>query len=194
MADTTVGAVLGSAPMRLRPALALVAPSGVLAGHAVGHLIAPGHGGHAVDHGYLGPAVAVAAPLALVALALAGATGRHASRRRPPLGALLVAQMLLFGGQEAVEHAAAGHGAGAFLGSPAVWIGLAAQVVTALALVLLLRASAVAGARLAAVVATRATVPGLPVSGRCRAAPSVPLRSRLVTAVASRGPPALSPA
>ena len=103
-------------------------------------------------------------------------------------------RVLLFGGQEAIEHVAAGHGAGAFLGSPAVWVGLAAQVVTALLLVLLLRASATAGARLAAVVATRAIVPGLPVSGRCHAAPSLPLRSRLVAAVASRGPPALSPA
>ena len=75
-----------------------------------------------------------------------------------------------------------------------MWVGLAAQVVTALVLVLVLRASATAGARLADVVAARAIVPGLPVSGRSHVAPSLPLRSRLVAAVASRGPPALSPA
>ncbi len=187
--------------MRLRPALALLAPSGVLAGHAVGHLIAPGNGGHSVDHGYLGLAAAMAAPLALVALVCAGARGsqpgaggRKVSRRPVPVGALLVAQSLLFAGQEAIEHVAAGHGVIAVLGSPAVWVGLAAQVVTAVLLVLLLRASATAGARLAAAVATRAMVPGLPVTGKCRAAPEVPMRSRLVAAVASRGPPALRPA
>ncbi len=144
MAHETIEADLGFAPMRLRPALALLAPSGVLAGHAVGHLIAPADGGHAVDHGYLGVAVAMAAPLALLALAWVGARGREVSRP-VPLGALLAAQLLLFGGQEAIEHVAAGHGAGAFLGSPAVWVGLAAQVVTALVLVLLLRVTATAG-------------------------------------------------
>ena len=180
--------------MRLRPALALLAPSGVLAGHAVGHLIAPGTGGHPVDHGYLGLAAAMAAPLALFALAWAGGRSRRVARRPVPLAGLLAAQSLLFGGQEAVEHVLAGNGVIAVLGAPAVWVGLAAQVVTALTLVLLLRASATAGARLAAVVATRAVVAGLPVSGRCHVAPSLPLRSRLLAAVASRGPPALSPA
>ncbi len=188
--------------MRLRPALALLAPAGVVAGHAFGHLVAPGHAGNAVDHGYLGLAAVAAGPLALVALAWAGARGRQTAQgetaqraaRPVPLGALLAAQCLLFGGQEAIEHAVAGHGPADVLASGALWAGLAAQVATALVLVLLVRAATTTGARLAGVVAARPVIPGLPVSGRCHAAGPAPLRSRPVTSVASRGPPVLSAA
>ena len=91
----------------------------------------------------------------------------------------MAAQSVLFGGQEAIEHAVAGHGPAAFLGSPAVWAGLVAQVATALVLVLVVRAAATVGARLPDVVGDQGVVPGLPVersvprpAGRCRCAPA----------------------
>jgi hypothetical protein len=185
--------------MRLRPGLALLAPAGVLAGHAIGHVVAPGPPDHAVDHGYLGLVAAVSAPLALLAMAWTGARAgarAGAPERRPsrpaPVAALAATQCLLFGVQEAIEHALAGHNLAAFLGSPSLWAGLAAQVGTAAVLMLVLRATANAGARLGGVVPSRPVVPGLPLSGRYHAPAGAPLVSRPVTTVASRGPPALS--
>ncbi len=143
--------------MRLRPALILAAPAGVLGGHAIGYLAAPGPAGvAAVHHGYLALALAIAVPLAVLAVGwavTAGAAGTGtvaaASRRGAvSVGPLLLGQWTLFVGQEVVEHAATGHGAAAVLHSPALWCGLAAQVVTALAVVVLVRASAGTGARL----------------------------------------------
>ena len=143
--------------MRLRPALLLAAPAGVLGGHAIGYLAAPEPaGGGAVHHGYLSLALALSVPLAVMAVAWAatiGASGSRAVPRPPrpvPLGPLLVAQWVLFTGQEAAEHAVSGHGLAAALHSPALWWGLAAQVVTAAAILVLLRASAATGALLVA--------------------------------------------
>lgn len=135
--------------MRLRPALLLAAPAGVVGGHAIGYLVAPGgsSGGAAVHHGYLALVVAVAVPLAVAAAAWA-ATGARRAAADVSLGPLLLAQWVLFAGQEVAEHAAAGHGAAAVVDSPALWCGLAAQVLTAGAAVVILRASAAAGARL----------------------------------------------
>ena len=178
--------------MRLRPALVLAAPIGVLAGHALGHLVAPGDAGaHPVDHRYLTTAAVVAGALALLAVAWAGARGRDASRP-VPVGALLAAQCVLFGSQEALEHALAGNGPAAYLQSPSLWLGMVAQVATALALVLALRVAVSAGARLAAAVPIRTGVPGLPVTGPCVAALRwQPLAPGQHTPCLSRGPPAL---
>ena len=144
--------------MRLRPALLLAAPAGVLGGHAIGYLAAPGpDGGGAVHHGYLSVALAVAVPFAIMAVAWAATVGAGGIRDVPqpprpvPLGPLLVAQWVLFTGQEAAEHAVSGHGLTAALHSPALWWGLGAQVVTAGAILVLLRASAATGALLVAV-------------------------------------------
>ncbi len=183
--------------MRLRPALILAAPAGVLGGHAIGYLAAPGPAGAAaLHHGYLALALAVAVPLGVLAVgwaATAGAAATPASApaaggRSVPVGPLLLAQWVLFVGQEAVEHAAAGHGAPAALQSPALWCGLAAQVITALAVVMLLRASAVTGARLVSLLGARLLVPVRSLSWL----PPRPSRrrswSRVVTCP-SRGPP-----
>lgn len=182
--------------MRLRPALVLAAPAGVLGGHAIGYLAAPGPApAAAVHHGYLALVLAVAVPLAVLAVAWAATAGAGAVRETPArdrgvaLGPLLVAQWVLFAGQEVVEHVAVGHGAGAALASPALWCGLAAQVLTALAVVVLLRASAATGARLVA----------LAVGGPWLLLPLVPWRPRQpswsylsspAVVSPSRGPPA----
>jgi hypothetical protein len=183
--------------MRLRPALVLAAPAGVLGGHAIGYMAAPGPAGSAaVHHGHLALVAAVAVPLAVLAVAWAatGGAGRLGSPARPlparplPIGPLLAAQWVLFTGQEVVEHAAAGHGPGVLLHSPALWCGLAAQVVTAVAVVVLLRASAATGARLLTLSGLRlaAALPPVP----WRAAPGRSPRSLpALAACPSRGPP-----
>ena len=136
-----------------RVAVVLAAPTGVLAGHALGYTAAGPHAG-AVDHSYLGTAAAVVGPLAVAAVLWAVATGgrsRSRSGLRPlPLGPLLAAQWAMFAGQEMVEHALAGHGPADALASPAVWLGLGAQAVVALGLAVLLKAAGLAGARLVA--------------------------------------------
>ncbi|MEA2687059.1 MAG: hypothetical protein QOE93_2254 [Actinomycetota bacterium] len=177
--------------MRLRPALVLAAPVGVLGGHAIGYLAAPGPAGAAaVHHGYLALASGIALPLAVAAMGWAAVAGRGpADRHRSvPVGPLLLAQWMLFTGQEVVEHALAGHGPAAALQSPALWFGLAAQVVTAAAAIAVLRASAAAGSRLLAL-----PRPGSPISlARVRWRPAgtarPPSRS-VVTSCPSRGPP-----
>src|SRR5205085_10507181 len=93
---------LRSAVMRLRPALVLAAPAGVLVGHAIGYLAAPGPtGAAALHHGYLALAFSVAVPLAVMASGWAATTGAAAdargatpSDRALPLGPLLLAQWM----------------------------------------------------------------------------------------------------
>jgi len=185
--------------MRLRPALLLAAPAGVLGGHAIGYLATPGPAGsEALHHGYLALVLAVALPLAVLGVAWAateGAVGRAcggADRPRPvrpaPVGALLAAQWVLFTGQEVVEHALSGHGPVAALQSRALWWGLAAQVVTALAILLLLRASAAAGARLLGL-SGRGVAELLALPSRRPPPGTRPTSSSLVAATSARGPP-----
>jgi hypothetical protein len=178
--------------MRLRPALVLAAPAGVLGGHAIGYLLAPGPAGTAaVHHGYLALVLAVAVPLAAMAVGWSATvgSGRDGADSGVALGALLAAQWMLFAGQETVEHALAGHGAAAAFHSPALWCGLAAQVLTALVAVVVLRASAATGARLRAL-AGRFPPVALPVlPWRAAPPPGRPLPS-LAAASPSRGPPA----
>lgn len=182
--------------MRLRPALLLAAPAGVLGGHAIGYVAAPGPGGaHALHHGYLALALSIAVPLAVLAVAWAaaeGATGRGTrtgAARSAPVGLLLTAQWMLFTGQEVVEHALAGHGPAAALQSRALWWGLAAQVVTALAVIFLLRVSAATGARLVtlagrALLVVHRLLPWRP------ARPASAPPPAFVCACPARGPPA----
>lgn len=184
--------------MRLRPALLLAAPVGVLGGHAIGYLAAPGPAAAgALHHGYLALVLAIAVPLAVLAVAWAAtagaASGGGAAMAPPrplPVGPLLLAQWVLFTSQEVAEHTLAGHGPVAALQSRALWWGLAAQVVTALAVVVLLRASAATGARVAALagpghaVVLRRT-PWRPAPG------SVPRLVAVTASCSARAPPAV---
>ena len=182
--------------MRLRSprtAVLLAAPAGVLAGHTLGYLAADPH---AVEHAYLGGAFAVVGPLAVAAMlwtALAGARSR--SGRGPvrplPLGPLLAAQWILFAGQEMTEHALAGHGPAEALRSPAVWLGVAAQAVVALALALLLRAAGVAGARLLASLSRCRVMTGAVAGGWPRSTALWSPAAPAGRGPTSRGPPPL---
>ena len=135
----------------------LVAPAGVMAGHALGYLLAGrGHAGHhAVDHGYLPAAASVAVALFLGTLLWNFARVRSSGPRTspwgspasgPPVRLMVCAQWVLFVGQELVEHAAAGD-AVAVIQSPALWLGLVSQVAVATAAILLLSAADWAGGR-----------------------------------------------
>jgi len=184
--------------MRHRPALVLAAPAGVLGGHAIGYLAAPGPAAaDALHHGYLALVLAVwmlwpgrrGVEDADGLTEMAPSPPRPGPTRTGPLGPLVVAQWVLFTGQEAVEHALAGHGPAAAFHSPALWFGLAAQVVTALAVVLLLRASAVTGARLLSLLAPRLPAV-LPLALRVPARPSGRPSTSPAASCPSRGPPA----
>ena len=172
-----------------RTAVALAAPAGVVAGHAVGYLAADPHSGSpAVDHSYLAGAPSLCAPLVVAALLWAATAGAGSCRRSLVAGPLLAAQWALFVGQELVEHTLAGHGPGAALQSPAVWIGVAAQALVAVALALLLRTAAVAGARVTTSLSTLATglePPATPARPRSAWRPSF----AVTAAPSGRGPP-----
>ena len=175
---------LSSAPV----VVALAAPLGVVAGHTLGYQAADPHA-HVVSHSYLGAVAAIAAPLAVAALAWAALSEtRLGPRPAVPTGSLVAAQWALFVGQEMAEHALAGHGPAEALRSPAVWLGLVAQALVALAVALLLRAAGVTGARILAslsrVVGGATAGAGWPPSTGLRSPSFLPARRPT-----SRGPP-----
>jgi hypothetical protein len=191
----------GRASARDRLGVAFLIPAGALAGHAVAYSLAgPDAHAHAVPaHGYLMSLAAIAIPLAFAALvwhACQGATrpplrSGAAGRRRPSLGPLLVAQPLLFLGQEGLEHLLAGHGMASLAHSPAVRVGVVAQAVVAGITLLLVRAARVTGRVVAATLrrtsAHRRTRPSMP-----RPPGSTPVVSRVRRSrVSERGPPPL---
>lgn len=172
----------------------LVAPAGVLAGHAGGYFLAgSGHAGvHPVDHGYLPTAAAVAIPPVVAALLWSSVgAGRHpgcsAAGRAGSLRFLVAAQWVLFVGQELIEHAAAGHPA-AVVASPALWLGLVSQVAVAASAVLLLSAASWVGGRVVTVllssVSSLPPPPAWPLVAGAR-----PVTGMVLATVSSRGPP-----
>ncbi|MGH8935286.1 MAG: hypothetical protein ACRDXD_03285 [Acidimicrobiia bacterium] len=115
-------------------ALGVLAVGMAQVGHALGYLLAhpsaeqrrQALGGHA----HLGPLVEVLLPLTLAAVAwLVWVEMRGRWRLRP--GSLALAQAAAFGTQELAERALAGQGAHALVHEPALWVGLAAQVLVA---------------------------------------------------------------
>ena len=178
------------AAVRDRLAVAFLIPASALAAHAAAYGLAEPHGHDAPGHGYLAAVAAVAVPLAVAALVWHACQG--ASRgRRPALGPLLVAQPLLFLGQEGLEHLLAGHGMAAVIQSPAVRVGVVAQAVVAGMTLLLVRAARATGRAVAAALLRtcpyRHTRPAMP-----RPPALTPAVSRIrCTRVSERGPPAL---
>ena len=177
-----------------RLAVAFLIPAGALAGHAAAYGLVGSHA-HAHAHGepghaYLAAVAAVAVPLALAALVWHACQG--ASRGRgPTLGPLLVAQPLLFLGQEGLEHLLSGYGIASLARSPAVRVGLAAQIIVAAMTLLLVRAARATGrAVLATLLRTGAHWPPRPSVRRPPPATSAVSRARR-TRVSERGPPSL---
>jgi hypothetical protein len=173
-----------------RLGVAFLIPAGALAGHAAAYAAAGSHAHAEPGHGYLTAVAAMAVPLAVAALvwhACQGAT----RERRPSLGPLLVAQPLLFLGQEGLEHLLTGHGVAWLAQSPAVRVGVVAQVVVAAMTLLLVQAARAAGRAIAATLLRtwpgRHTRPSIP---RPPASTSAVARARR-TRVSERGPPPL---
>lgn len=115
-------------------ALGVLAVGMAQVGHALGYLVAHPSAEHRRQalggHGHLGSLVEVLLPLTLAAVAwLVWVEMRGRWRLRP--GSLALAQMVAFGTQELAETAMAGHGLQTLAREPALWVGLAAQVLVA---------------------------------------------------------------
>ena len=175
-----------------RLGLAFLIPAGALAGHAVAYGLGGTHThGHTQvvpGHDYLAAVAALAIPLAVATLVWHACQGATRGSR-PSLGPLLVAQPLLFLGQEGLEHVLAGQGMASVVQSPAVRVGVAAQAVVAGMTLLLVRAARATGRAVAATLlrtrAYRCTRPWMP-----RPPASTPVVSRARrTRASERGPP-----
>jgi hypothetical protein len=115
-------------------ALGVLAVGMAQVGHALGYLVAHPSAEHRRQalggHGHLGSLVEVLLPLTLAAVAwLVWVEMRGRWRLRP--GSLALAQVVAFGTQELAERALAGHGLQSLAREPALWVGLAAQVLVA---------------------------------------------------------------
>ena len=119
--------------------LLLIAPAGMLAGHAVGYLVAPSHlhaAGVADAHTHVPALATVAVPIAIVALLVLSL--REPRRPRPrALWWLAGLQAAAYAGMEVTERAAAGLDVATAAHDPAVLAGLAAQLLVASAIVVL---------------------------------------------------------
>lgn len=158
-----------------------------LTGHTIGHGgWSAWTTGRSAGHGYLEAAAALAVPAAVVAFAwLAVRTARHSLQALPTVRFLASAAAGLYVVQEAVEHAIV-NGAGLqILSEPPFWLGLLAQPLVALVLVLLLRV----GRSVARVLLATSPVPRLaPAPRRLPALALVPVNP-VVTTAWVRGPP-----
>jgi len=127
-------------------------PIGTIGGHLAGYGVAGEPAGLSGGHSHLAPAAWLASVAALAALGwVAGARGPR--RDRINLAWLAAGQATLFVAVEGAEHVAAGHGLGHLLGDPALRWGLAAQVVTAGALVVAALVARASGERVRALLA-----------------------------------------
>jgi hypothetical protein len=137
--------------VRTRLWLGGLAAGGVAAAHILAFIVAapdPVRRGRLLEAtGHAAWPLVVSVAMAALVVALARfAVGRIHRSDRPPAGALwrltvgrlMALQTLGFVGLEAVERLASGHGLGGFLGEPVVLIGVALQVLAALAATALL--------------------------------------------------------
>lgn len=177
-------------PVRDRLGVAFLIPAGGLVGHGAGYALAGSHPHAEPGHGYLAAVATVAVPLAVAALVWQACQGATRARR-PSLGPLLVAQPLLFLGQEGLEHFLAGHGMASLAQSSAVRVGVVAQVVVAAMTLLVVHAARATGRAVAATLLR--TWPGRRTSPSILRSPaSTPVVSRARrTRVTERGPPPL---
>lgn len=129
--------------MRRLPVLGALAAAGALGAHALAYGLVHGDpgAGHHGAHGYLPVAARLAVPAAVLAAVWLVAT----SRRPCPLGLRRLARLQLigFGAQEALEQVLSGHGPAGLVAQPVFWLGLGAQVVVAVVIVLGLRTARV---------------------------------------------------
>lgn len=164
-------------------------PCGVIAGHAIGYLMAGESAGFNGSHGHLLPVAWLAGFAATAALVLVAS--RHGERRtRRSLVWLTGGQMAVFLGLEIAEQLAAGHGLVELLWTPSFRWGLAAQLVTATVLVVAATLSRASGERLRALLSSRSILVGPQRRSSWPRTPSVHYDSILLASPASeRGPP-----
>lgn len=117
---------MGRPPIPLSAVLVL--PAGVLVGHAVGYGTGHADAPSAAAHSHLPTMAATAAVLAVVGLVLAAWRGDAPPRSRLPVLRLAGAQTAAFLLLEAAEHVGVGLSLADLAGSPAVWIGVVAQL------------------------------------------------------------------
>ena len=167
----------------------LLLPAGALLGHAAAYGIGGTHGAAAPAHGYLTGVVAVAAPLALAGLVWHAWQGGRGGKR-PSMRLLVVGQPLAFVAQEGAEHVVGGHGLASVLQSPAVRVGIAAQVLVALTSALLVRAARATGRAVVAMLRRRRDWGGHESGPRPPTVTPAPL-APMVGSSCERGPPHL---
>jgi hypothetical protein len=172
--------------------LAATAAAGVVAAHGAAYLFAYPNGGdraqhlRVTGHGYWSIAVLLAVGAGAGVLAAAARRGMRGTTVSISPVALVATQLALFTGAELIERTAIGVSPAVLVHSPEFALGLALQVVVALAARLLLRGAVAVGARLAA---------RRPTPRRARPAPvpagAAVLRAPLRwTRAATRAPPA----
>ena len=176
--------------------LALVAIGGVFAGHTVAYAVAgmathvhgdESHQLHDAMHGYMPTASRIVFPVAAVALLslLVDVIRRHSGLSN--LGSLARLQIGLFVALETAEHVATGVAAESLLDAPALWLGIAAQLVVSGTLVVF----AVLTTRVAAAMRPALTPIGITAAEQSRRVPVITVGtiSALGTAISRRGPP-----
>lgn len=135
---------LPSTPMFIsRLVTALLAPAGVVAAHALAYSAAHGweHERQAMltGHGPLAVLAAVALPLLFVALVVVVVTGPAGAR--PGVRQQATTHLAVFAAVDYAERVAGVASLASLVHDPAVWIGVAAQVATAMLVLLLVRAT-----------------------------------------------------
>ena len=126
--------------MRRRLLLLLMAPAGTLAAHGLAY--GPLSGGHHDNeglHGYLPIVAVVASSVAVAGLLWTTVFRRGRALELPSVRSLVLAQLGVFAVQEIVERLAARVSIGDLVSHPAVRCGLATQVLTAAALLMVTR-------------------------------------------------------
>jgi hypothetical protein len=175
--------------MRARWVAVALVPLGTVLGHVLGYAAAGRDAALAGSHGHLRLALWPAVAATVAALAVVALGHRASGRRGLRLSGLLVAQVGLFAGIEAVEHLHAGHGVLSVVAEPAVLWGLGAQLLSAALLVTACRLAHTTG-RLVRARLGRRPAPARAVRRRI---PCQPLRwisaGGIGSSVSERGPP-----
>ena len=164
-------------------------PSGTIAGHAVGYLLAGESATLSGAHSQLRPVAWGTAALTVATFAGLALVRSRGHRRGGPLPSMACAQVVLFCALEAAEHVRAGHGAASLVGDPSFRWGVAAQLVTAGVLLAAARLARASGDCVRALL-LRSRGPRHAARRRppCRLRTVVP-RLAVTTSVRERGPP-----
>lgn len=174
--------------------LAMV-PSGTIAGHVLGYLMAGEDATFHGAHSQLRSAAWLGAAVTGASMACLGLLFPHRGPGALRLSRLVSAQAVLFSVVEAVEHVEAGHGGLSFLSDPCFRWGLVAQLITAVALLAVARMACLTAKWVRARLAGRLPRPRISSPRKWGHIRSVFGRTASSSSVTERGPPcSLAPA